>query len=456
MKRSGGRLVASLVFLVSASDALANGRYPTAGLVAFDPNDARHFAVRTTFGLLVTTDRGRSFESVCESALALGVEEDPMLAFTGSGPLVVATFGGMLRSADGCSFEHVPELDGKIVLDLARSASAPDSLVAFSILGRGGGLYDSNLLRSDDAGISFHEFPPFPEELRLTTVDVAAREPSRVFVTARRGVDEGYDSVLLVSDDGGETFRAAPIPETQDQRLAYIAAVHPNDPDRLALRVDDLERTTLYETLDAGDTFERRFVANGRLTAFAYAPDGTEMLFGGLGEGLVGGPSDGTVFERRSDVGATCLGWNADGVIACADAQNAGFSLGRSTDGGRTFERLLVFSELCGTSRCAETSDVGALCPHDWQAVAPTLGATCNVDAGAAGAGTSRDGGTPPEKTRARPTGRGGCSITTGTRGSIWMGLGGAAVAALLVRKRRTSAGSRVRCATARGPRPRS
>jgi hypothetical protein len=436
VKRSGGRLVASLVFLFSDL-ALANGRYPTAGLVAFDPNDARHFAVRTTFGLLVTSDRGATFDMVCESALRLVTEEDPMLAFTGSGPLVVATFGGVLRSDDGCSFRYVPELEGEIVIDLARGASDPDSLVAVRLRGRGGGLYDSNLLRSDDSGATFREFPPFPEELLVTTVDVAARDPSRVYVTARRGADEGYDSVLLASDDGGETFRAALIPDTQNQHLAYIAGVHPSDPERLALRVDDLEQTILYETLDGGETFAPRFTASGRLTAFAYSPDGAEMLFGGIGDGLYGGSSDGTAFERRSDVGATCLGWNDDGVLACADAQNAGFSLGRSKDGGRTFERLLVFSELCGTSSCGGASDVGALCPHDWQSVAPLLAATCNTDAGAPDAGAAHE-------TAAAKAGRGGCSVGSGPRGSMGILLA-AASATLLARLRRMLGRSRAR-----------
>jgi hypothetical protein len=416
-----------LLCVFATRGALANGRFPTAGHVAFDPLDEARFAVRTTFGLLTSKDAGASVDFVCESALRLGVEEDPMLAFTESGPLVVATFGGVLTSNDGCSYRFVPELEGQVVLDLARSAVAPDTLVAFRLLGRGGGLYDSGVVRSDDAGTSWTFLPLFPEEYLPVTVDIAARDPERVYVTARRGVDQGYDSALLVSDDGGETFVARVVPDTEDQHLAYIAAVHPEDADRLTLRVDDLEGTILYETRDAGASFQKLFVGSGRLTGFAYAPDGVEIAFGGLDDGLWVGSSDVLVFEQRSGVGPLCLAWNARGLWACADAQRTGFSFGRSSDAGRSFEPLFSFSELCGRSSCADTSDVGGLCPTDWQSVGPALGATCDLgDAGASG-----DGGSPNERAPARPTGRGGCTASgrAGDRSFVAWFLAGALVA---------------------------
>ncbi len=416
--------VAALSFLVS-NEALANGRFPTAGLVAFDPRDAGHFVVRTTFGLLESRDRGATFGYVCESALKLAVEEDPMPAFTEAGPLVVATFGGVLTSDDGCSYRFVPELEGEIVLDLARSASSPNSVIAFRLLGQGGGIYDSNVVRSDDAGASWTSFPLLSDELLPLTVDFSARDSARVYLTARRGEGDGFDSVLLVSDDGGETFEARGIPNTANQNLAYIAGVHPTDPDRLAIRVDDLEGTVLLETSDAGASFRTVFVGSGRLTGFAYSPDGGELAFGGLAEGLWAGASDAEEFDRRSDVEPTCLGWNEDGLYACADAQRAGFSLGRSTNGGRTFAPLLTFAELCGRSSCGDDTDVGALCPNDWQNVGPILGATCDVNGGAA---VPDAGDAPADAAPARPEARGGCALNP-----VLTGAGGLPLAAAIL-----------------------
>ena len=453
--RFGASRVLSFTLLLLANDARANGRYPTAGVVAFDPRDAQHVAVRTTFGLLESRDGGRSFEYVCESALRLGVEEDPMPAFTASGSLVVATFGGVFSSQDGCGFRAVPELEGQVVPDLARSASEPDTLVLYRLLGRGGGLYESGLVRTDDGGSSFTFFPLLRETLLPTTVNLAARDPSRVYLTARRGETDGYDSVLMVSDDGGETFRERSIPGTAGQYLAYIAGVHPQDVDRLALRINEVDRTILLETRDAGTTFETLFTASGRLTGFAYSPDGAEIAFGGLEEGLWGGSSDATPYERQSNVAPSCLAWNDDGLWACADTQTAGFSLGRSSDAGRTFEPLLVFAELCGRSSCGGDTDVGALCPNDWQFVGPSLGATCGLDGGSV-----PDGGRPPDagnssndERPAAPTARGGCALASPFESRLG-GLVGAAFWMLLAARR--GASLRPAAAIARGLRPRS
>jgi hypothetical protein len=422
-KRIAGSALVASTLLVTAFDAAANGRYPGAGLVVFDPGDVNRMAVRTTFGVLVSSDRGASFDYVCESALRLGIEEDPMLAFGASGRLVVATVGGMLTSDDACNYELVEELAEGAILDLARSTTNPDRLVAFRLTARTGALSDTSVVRSNDSGATWEVLPPLPEDLLPVTLDVAAPEPSRVYLTARRSAEDGYDSVLLVSDDGGESFVERTIPNTSGQRLAYIAAVHPRDAERLALRVNAGDQTVLYETRDAGTTFDTLHVASGRLTGFAYSPGGDRIAFGGPDEGLLEGSSESRAFERRSQVAPTCLGWNDDGLWACADAQSVGFSLGRTRDGGKTFERVLAYAELCGTASCEGESDVGARCAEDWQSVAPSLGATCRADGGSPGGRT--DAGALQKESKPRDV---GCGIakapSNGSRGiialSVW------------------------------------
>src|SRR5205823_12569258 len=115
---------------------------------------------------------------------------------------------------------------------------------------------------------------------------------------------------------------------------------------------------------------------------------------------------------RRSDVGPTCLAWNADGLYACADASRAGFSLGLSRDDATTFEPRLRFDRLCGTSACGAETDVGRLCPSEWASVAPLLGATCV----GAGPDAGRDDGAarPPE---IGGDASGGCSAARGHAG---------------------------------------
>src|SRR4051812_35323444 len=60
-----------LTELYAGTSARANGRYPAAQMLATRPgdDDAQTMALRTTFGLLLSKDGGKSFRWVCEKAL---------------------------------------------------------------------------------------------------------------------------------------------------------------------------------------------------------------------------------------------------------------------------------------------------------------------------------------------------------------------------------------------------
>lgn len=369
--------VAALAWTVPAA---ANGRFPASSLVVFEPGHPQHLVVRTTFGLFESHDDGQSFDFICESALHLGLEEDPVLAFNASGGRVVSTLSGILTSADGCDFSQTPELMGEVVPDLAYNADAPDRMAAFSLRGTGGGRYESLLWRSVDGGRTWSERAlALPEDGLPLTVDVGGTDPEIVYLSARLGPDDDYSSALFASDDGGETFGMTEIPESSGQRLGYIAKIHPGDADRVYVRVDDPDGTELWESRDRGQSFERRFSGNGRLSGFAISPDGASLALGGPDDGIWAGEADAEL-ERRSDVGALCLGWAETGLYACADTDRDGFSLGRSRDGGESFASLFRIDELCGKTSCSDDTEVGLICPIDWAIIAPDSIARCDLD----------------------------------------------------------------------------
>src|SRR5262245_35467226 len=62
VKRSLAWLTAIVAAGVAASSpASANGRFPAAGQVAVDPSDSEHIVLRTTYGILQTTDGGTTW-----------------------------------------------------------------------------------------------------------------------------------------------------------------------------------------------------------------------------------------------------------------------------------------------------------------------------------------------------------------------------------------------------------
>jgi photosystem II stability/assembly factor-like uncharacterized protein len=376
--------IAGALFSLARSGR-ANGRFPAANQLTIDSHDANHIVVSTTFGLLESRDGGKSFDYRCEFALGITGEEDTMAAITEGGTTVISTFTGILTTSDGCTYRTPPELSGKIVPDLAWSPSMPHQVMAFREIGLMQGVYDSHVVRSDDDGQTWSDVgTALSTDLFPLTIDIAPSDSRVIYLSGYLGKTDDFVSVLLRSNDGGETLERHPVPDTNGMRAAYIAAVHPLDVDRVYLRVDDSPGTVILASDDGGNTFRKLFTGAGKLTGFAISSDGSQIAFGGKDDGTYVGSSDGSHLERRSDVGPLCLTWTPDALYACADAKISGFSIGRSRDQGATFERLLAFDQLCGVTGCGETTRVGMTCPEAWEQLAPRLGTMCGVpDAGA-------------------------------------------------------------------------
>lgn len=376
-------LAVATALLAQGGAARANGRYPAASFIAFDPGDPGHFVVSTTFGLVESKDGGNAFRWVCESALGATGIQDLVVAITASGATVTVKFDGVVTSPDGCSFHQALELDKKNMGDLSLRRTAPHSVLAFYADSRIEGGFESHLVESTDDGQTWRPLGiALPTDVYPLTIDVAPSDASRVYLSARLSDADDYASALLRSKDGGATFERLGIPETAQHHLAYIAAVHPFDPDRIYVRVYDPVGTTIWLSDDAGATFRKVFTGNDQIYGFALSPDGAEMALGGPGDGIWVGRADGTNLARQSDILPFCLGWSQRGLYACADQRLAPFSVGRSVDRGVTFDTLLRFDALCGDTGCAADTQSGRECPTNWEVVAQSLQTNCSTDAG--------------------------------------------------------------------------
>jgi YVTN family beta-propeller protein len=386
-----GLLVTTAVTLAVSPPAIANGRFPRADLIVFDPSDAERLIVRTTFGLLVSNDGGRHFDWICEAALELEDQEDPMIAVTRSGSVVAATVDGLVVGGrNECGFRRVAALDGEIVPDLTLDRADPSHVLAFRVRASADG-FDSQLWASNDEGETFSAVGgPLERQLLPLSIDLAPSEPSRVYLTARLPRDSDYASVLLRSDDSGTSFERRSVDGTSGGALAFLAGVSPLEAERLYLRIAAPDGTLLVISDDSGDSFSPVHAGTGSLLGFAISPEGDKIAFGGPNDGVWIANADGTDKQQRSALGVSCLGWSEQGLYACSDSTED-FGVGRSDDEGQTFERLLSFSELCGNTLCDPSSEVGRLCRGAWNAQGPRLGASCNVtapaSAGAAGGG---------------------------------------------------------------------
>src|SRR5690348_12401562 len=91
----------ALVFgVLLASSAWANGRFPAASQLVVRPGHPEQMSLRTTFGLLVSNDAGKSWDWVCETAMGYGGQEDPGIGVTATGTTLLGTTQGLSESFD--------------------------------------------------------------------------------------------------------------------------------------------------------------------------------------------------------------------------------------------------------------------------------------------------------------------------------------------------------------------
>jgi photosystem II stability/assembly factor-like uncharacterized protein len=380
VRRKLQRWLIASALLLSPTAAHANGRFPFAAQLVVDPLDASHIVVRTTFGPLQSTDGGHTWQWICERSVGYTGIFDPSLAIA-EGGVLFGLSDALSRSEDrGCSFVHVPgDIDGRYLVDLAVDRTDPRHVVAITtptVLGDPGAA--SYFFDSRDGGRFFLRFgDALPADVVPETVELAPSRPGRVYVSGKGPSSTG---VMLRSDDGGATWERTDF-SLGGAKAPYIATVDPRDEARVFVRLDQEPADRLLVSTDAGRTFVDVFQREGKLYGFALSPDGTKVAVGGPTDGVFIADAHDLVFIKASDIEARCLTWSTAGLWACVDETPTTFSVGLSTDEGKTFVpryRLRDVTPLV----CARGTTTGDRCAEDWPAVQTTLG----IDDAGAGA----------------------------------------------------------------------
>jgi MYXO-CTERM domain-containing protein len=443
LARSSGRwtalLVSSLSVCTLARPALANGRYPAAGQIVLSPRDPSTLLVRATYGILLSSNAGKSWEWVCEPAVGYNSVEDPMMAFTADGTILAGMLEGLgIGSPNACQWWFAPGgLLGKYVIDVDVDKVDPTRgvvIVSNSVAtdDAGGYVYLTQLWQTADSGATWAQAgADLPAQFLGLTVDTAPSNPQRVYVSGRVGAPD-YTGVMQRSDDRGATWVALPIPGTDSMHLPHIGAVDPHDPDIVYVRIIADPSDTLLITKDGGMTWTTLYPAVGKLTGFALSPDGATVAIGGAKDGVLTAPTSTLELKQASSVGALCLTWAAAGLYACADEFVDHFTAGLSTDQGKTFEPLLHLGGLCGPLTCAPDSGVTSMCSALWPATVMNIdNLGCDGGTGSASSSASSSGGVHG------PSKGCSCAVPEGAGGGAALALALAGVAVAMKRRRR-------------------
>jgi photosystem II stability/assembly factor-like uncharacterized protein len=400
----------------------ANGRFPAANMLVARPGDPSRLLVRATYGLLLSSDAGRTWDWLCERAVGYGGSEDPSVVIAANGALLVGMFDGLARSTDGgCTWQRDPS-EPRGVVDLTLRASVPDRVYAvtslFSRVGDAGvSRFHSELLVSADAGAHWSARATLDPSLIVDSVEVAPSDPERVYVSAVRRGEREIQGVLLVSDDDGAHFVERPFELSRSDRGVYVGAVAPQRADRVYVRVDAGDAGRIRVTDDAGATWVTPF-QGGPVLGFALSADGDAIYTGGPRDGLLAAGADDLRFAARSKLPVQCLTSIGAALWACAPA-GGGFVLGASSTRGVTFEPRLTLRGMRGPLGCAPPSAVDQ-CAEDWDSlrrlvgVDDATGATAETAPSSAGAHRSACHCSTPGRGGGGQGGAGGVAALTG------------------------------------------
>jgi photosystem II stability/assembly factor-like uncharacterized protein len=358
--------------------AAANGRYPLATQLVRAPSDGAYLALRSTFGLLQSFDSGTTWHWICEQAAGYTDIQDPTLAISADGTLLVGAERLRTSSDRGCTW-NAPIFPATSVTDLAVDPARPERIVVLSAT-----LADANvenhLVESTDNGQTWTALgTPITDGFIGGTLELAP--PRRIYVSGRFG--SGQAASLERSDDGGMTWLLQPI-DLAKTAFPFIAAVDPIHPDTLYVRSSGSDSDGVFVTNDAGATWTEVFAKRGGILGFALAPSSQSLAVGGPTAGIYVASVNDYQFEETSHVGVFCLNWSGAGLYACAKEAGDGFTLGLSTDRGASFTKLLELPSLTPLA-CPPESPTTSTCAPLWPPVAIQIGADAGADASKVG-----------------------------------------------------------------------
>jgi MYXO-CTERM domain-containing protein len=373
-----------------------------------------------------------------------------MYTVTPSNAIIATTFQGLSITRDnGCGWSIVGgDLDDKVFIDLSANPNDKKNVVVFASSydkqdDAGKIFFASQVWETKDEGQTFQQLgPPMDSTILGYTIDLTKTDPNRIYASVVRNPGPQPQGILFTSKDHGAHWGEEAVPLINDERSFYIAAVDPNDAEKVYLRTycsttDKPTRLILREADPDGGapTYRTVYNATGALQGFALSPDGSKVYIGGQKDGLKVASTADFKFEQRSTVEIQCLAISPDGLWACSN-ERMGFVAGLSTDDGRTFEPRLRFCDIGGPlASCGPGTATYEQCQKNWPTQKAVLG--CSGDVGVTGDGGFEDAGPGFAPDKPAPKSSGGCGCEAAPAGPWGALAGGLFGAVALVRRAR-------------------
>jgi hypothetical protein len=401
-KRSAG--VVALCFVLHFTRLAHAGPVEQMTQLAMHPSNPDLMVVRYTWGgdgLLRTTDRGKSWQLLCDALLFDPTQtHSGPTAVTGDGTTIMGVFNGIWHDdGHGCSWQSDATYAGEWIGDVTPHPTDPNITFAVTSTASQMGEHKLNGVIRRDATGTWSDLGAKAEMLATKLYVVPLGNGLRFYVLAIKGQIEIDDAgrtapnyVTRVSDDEGQTWKESVFGTTDGQ--FRIQGVDPTNPDRIIASINrvlengpirDADDSVLLST-DQGAHFTE-YLKVAEIGGVTFAPDG-RVWIGDLGNVSDSDPSapKGVWFApslaqpasklAMGDYPVQCLGYQkaTDTLYAC---QHFWFGSVKPDDG--TFTSLVKFSDVQNFVSCqgvdmaksCEMQLCGAYCGYGHFAVAP-------------------------------------------------------------------------------------
>lgn len=452
--RCAGLAIAAACLLSVAANA--HGVFPQAVSFSKDPSNPDRYWVGTSFGLVTSTDAGKTWSWICEEAANYDGYE-PTLVVTQDGSVVLGAFDGLRASFDGGCTWTVPENtpDQMVAALHPEDREGRSVLALFSMYADQG--YKNQVWQSGDNARTWTQLgQDVDPSVLLNTLRSAPGDPDVLYVSGKR-IFEDFTSehVVFRSQDRAQTWQEVAIPAGGAVR---ILAVHPTNSAHVFAHVQSDGAATeesLWHSLDQGDTWTELHTGQARLFGFEFSPDLQEIWVGyGVSlefsaekdhHGVWAARLDDPKFERVMDGPIGCLTQTEDALFVCTRQFYHRFELGRASSPRAELEPLWELDRLEGVLECQAGTDVARICPFKWPETC-ALTSQCAAEENGPTGGTgnaSEEDGTPSDAHETAPPAPAGCGCraagtSTHPPSALWIPAA-LALAAGLWRRRRKS-----------------
>jgi MYXO-CTERM domain-containing protein len=411
----------SLVALLHAGIARANGAFPDSQSIMTP--DAQPHAIRlaTNFGIISSDDDGKTWVWSCERPETNNGSLYQMGPAPANRIYAISSEGLAVSSDDSCGWSLAGGTAANAsMLDAFPDPTNANRVVAVAVPVSDGGV-TYLVIESSDGGATFGptRYTAASGD-NITGVEIARAAPQTVYVTMTSG--SAFAPKLARTTNGGTTWQVEDLSAKLPTKttLIRIVAVDPTNADRVYLRTHspagDAFAVAVAGTGGSGFTVTtpQTFPA-GILSAYARLASGTIVVAGVVGVD--------NVAYRSTDAGATfqalptppsvrAMSARGGTLYVVADNVADGYAVGTSVDEGQSWQALMSYDQVAAIQAC-----VKATCQDD--CLNRAAAGQWDDSFCAATAPASPDGGEPPDAGQGADAGpHPDAATTTGAAGT--------------------------------------